>query len=474
MRIKSLYIPDYYLLQDFYIEFNNNLSVLIGENGSGKSSIIECLAYIFGHLHKYFVLGEKTAEFIDGYRINYEIDGFDIYIESKYVSSKTNTFQPTIKINDEVLNTSQIKTRYGGFRVFLPEKVILSYSGITEHMKELNKHFEEMFVKKIIRLNNPYSLIPLNLPEDNPFMYVKKEYVAFVILALFVLNSEESQNVLQTIGVDLDGCTTTITLKKPYWAKTDKKDKENNSLWGMTGNIALDFLSGLIIYGIQKDNQVDENIINYEFYGSLMIQDIFHSYFNLRPDQVVSVMDTLLCDDLLESVNITWGDGLSVDRLSEGEKQLIISVGLSLVLNKQNLLFLFDEPDVSLHPKWQQKFISSIRKGLDEESMAIITTHNPILIGDLQKDQIYEIQKGKKIDSDNYSFGRDMNSILEDYFKVDERSKQGHDLIKAFYSAMDEKDYDKAENLLNELKANFGPEDVSTIKAESLFDDLAE
>lgn len=474
MIIKSLYIKDYYLLQDFYIDFNNNLSVLIGENGSGKSSIIECLAYIFGHLHKYFVLGDRTAEFIDSYRINYEINGFDIYIESKYVSSKTNTFLPTIKINDEELNASQIKNRYGGFRVFLPEKIILSYSGITEHLKELNKHFEDKFVKKIIRQNNPYSLIPLNLPEDNPFMYVKKEYVAFVILALFVLNSEESQNVLRTIGIDLDGCTTTITLRKPYWAKTDKKDKGNNSLWGMSGKIALDFLGGLIIYGIQKDKQSDKDIIDYEFYGSLMIQDIFHSYFNLHPDQVVSFMDTLLCDDLLESVNITWGDGLSVDRLSEGEKQLIISVGLSLVLNKHNLLFLYDEPDVSLHPKWQQKFISSIRKGLDEESMAIITTHNPILIGDLQKDQIYEIQKGKKIDSNNYSFGRDMNSILEDYFKVDERSIEGQNLLKEFYDSMDAKDYDKAENLLNRLKSNFGPEDVSTIRAESLFEDLAE
>ena len=74
MRLKSLYIRDYKILQDFSIDFTSNLSVLIGENGSGKSSIIECLAYIFGHLHKYFVLDDKTAEFIDGYKINRERD----------------------------------------------------------------------------------------------------------------------------------------------------------------------------------------------------------------------------------------------------------------------------------------------------------------------------------------------------------------------------------------------------------------
>ena len=109
MRLKSLYIKDYKILQDFHINLTSNLSVIIGENGSGKSSIIECLAYIFGHLHKYFVLNDKTAEFIDGYKINYTINGLDVYIESKYVESKTNTFQPIIRINGENMSITQLK-----------------------------------------------------------------------------------------------------------------------------------------------------------------------------------------------------------------------------------------------------------------------------------------------------------------------------------------------------------------------------
>ena len=470
MRINSLHIEDYYILQDFDIDFSSNLSVLIGENGSGKSSVLECLAFIFGHLHKYFVLDDKTAEFIDGYRIDYTINGHNVYIESKYVSSKTNTFQPIIRIDDEELSIPQIKKRYGDFKVFLPEKVVLFYSGITEHLKKLHEHFEDKFIKKIIKQNNPYSLNPLKLPDDNPFMYVKKEYVSFVLLSLFVLDSVESKAILRTIGVDIDGCTTTITLKKPYWAKFDKEDKDDR-LWGMTGKIATDFVNGLDYFGI-RNNKADAP--EYVFYGSLMIRDLFSSFFNLLPNQVISFMDTLLCDDLLGAVNITWGEGISVDKLSEGEKQLILTVGLGLVLNKQNLLFLYDEPDVSLHPKWQQDFISSIIKGLDQESMAIITTHSPILVSNLQKALVQVIHKGRMLSSNNYSFGRDINSILEDYFKIDERNEEGKILIKSFYDAMGAKDYDKAEELLNKLKATFSPEDVSTVKAESLFDDLAE
>ncbi len=478
MRLKSLHIKDYCILKDFDIDFQNNLFVLIGENGSGKSSIIECLAYIFGHLHKYFVIGDKTAEFIDGYRIEYRINNYNVFIESKYVSSKTNTFQPTIKINGEELSISQIRDRYGDFKIFLPEKIILSYSGITEHLKELNKHFEAKFIQKITRLNNPYSLLPLNLPDDNPFMYVKKEYVSFILLALFVLDSEEAQEIFKTIGVDINGCTTTITLKKPSWATTGK-EKANNSLWGMSGKIALDFLDGLALVGIPKENRDEKTneikSIDFEFYGTLMIQDLFKSYFHLSSDQVVSFLDTLLCDDLLGSINITWSDGLSVDRLSEGEKQLILSVGLGLVLNKKNLLFLYDEPDVSLHPRWQQSFISNMEKGLDSDSMAVITTHSPILVSNLQKSFIQVINKGKLLPIENlYSYGRDINSVLEDYFGIEERNEKGKELIKDFYEAMTKKKYDEAETILNEIEKSFGPYDITTIKANSMFDDLAE
>ena len=274
MNIKSLYIKDYNILQDFSINFTSNLSVLIGENGSGKSSVLECIAYIFGHLHKYFVLDDKTADFIDGYKIVYIINGYDIFIESKYVSSKTNTFKPIIKINDEELSISQIKSRFGGFNMFLPEKVILSYSGITERLKELNEHFEIKLIRNIAKYNNTYSLKPLILPNDNPFLYVKKEFISYIVLSLFVLNTKESNGVLKSLGIDINGCTTTIQIKKPSWAKS-KNQKNNNNLWGVT-KIALDLFRGLNDVGIlTKKTEGEKGPIEffYEFYGSNMIQD---------------------------------------------------------------------------------------------------------------------------------------------------------------------------------------------------------
>ena len=475
MRLKSLYIREYKILQDFSIDFTSNLSVLIGENGSGKSSIIECLAYIFGHLHKYFVLDDKTAEFIDGYKINYTINGLDVYIESHYKESKSNTFDPIIKVNGDEMSTSQLKKKYRNFS-FLPSKVIISYSGITERLALLSNHFEEKFIQKIIRQNNPYSLKPLVLPEDNPFVYIKKEYVTFIILALFVLNTDEANHLLSLLGIDINGCTTTITLKKPGWAKNSKKENNQGMIWGMSGKIAQDLLTGLNLLAINRksDQDKEQKQLQYELYGLNMVQDLFGGYYELTPSKVVLFLNTLLCDDILDSIDIIWGPSFSIDNLSEGEKQMILSIGLSLVLNQSNLLFLLDEPDVSLHPKWQQDFIANFTNGLNNESMAIITTHNPILIGSSNRTDIHIIEAGNEKPNEYYSRGRDVNSLLYDYFGVNERNEFGEILISKFYDAMTRKDYDAAEEILKELHDEFGNGDLTVIKADSIFDDLAE
>lgn len=475
MRLKSLYIEEYKILKDFSIDFSSNLSVLIGENGSGKSSIIECLAYIFGHLHKYFVLNDKTSEFIDGYKINYTINGLDVYIESHYKDSKSNTFDPVIKINGVKISMSKLRETYPDF-AFLPSKVVLSYSGITERLKLLSKHFEDKFINKIIRQDNPYSLKPLVLPSDNPFIYIKKEYIAFIILALFVLNTEKANSLLSLLGIDINGCTTTITLKRPSWAKNKKDDKAPDMIWGMSGKIAHDLLTGLNLLTINKKDEHDkgQNRLQYELYGLNMVQDLFGGYYELTPSQVVLFLNTLLCDDILDSIDITWDPTFSIDNLSEGEKQMILSVGLSLVHNQRGILFLLDEPDVSLHPKWQQDFITNFTAGLNNESMAIITTHNPILIGSSNRTDIHIIEAGNEKPNEYYSRGRDVNSLLYDYFGVNERNEFGEILISKFYDAMTRKDYDAAEEILKELHDEFGNGDLTVIKADSIFDDLAE
>lgn len=480
MKIKSLKVEDFFILKDFKIDFNNNLSVLIGENGSGKSTILELIADIFGHLHKFFVLNDKTASFVENYEIVYcyTKDEAERTIEihsRQYVENSSYTFIPQISIDGEELSIAQIERKYGGMDNFLPSKTILSYAGISDHLKTLSEHFEEKYKKEIIRTNNQYSFSPLNLPKERPFIYLRPEHLSMLILSLFVSDKDQDLDFLSKyLGIKKDDCRISIEFKKPSWTKKPKE-----KWWGASGNVAQQFLQTIDLYADKEDwNKEKNDRLTYHFDGTFNIEMAFADLNAYAKDIAFTIFDTLLYDDLLSEIRVAWdldnGEEMDLSRLSEGQKQILLTLGANYVFGKNdNLLYLYDEPDVFLHPQWQQEYISKFQY-YNELSHVIITTHNPILIGNLQKEQICEIQKGKKVDSNNYSYGRDMNSILEDYFKVDERSIEGQNLLKEFYDSMDEKDYDKAEDLLNRLKSNFGPDDVSTVRAESLFDDLAE
>lgn len=480
MKIKSLKVSDFYILKDFEIEFNNNLSVLIGENGSGKSTILELIADIFGHLHKFFVLKDKTAEFIENYEVVYDYVRYNVLytIEIHSQQSIDNsycTFVPKIWINGEELSIAQIERKYGGMTTLLPQKTILGYAGISDHLKTLSEHFEKKYKREIIRENNEYSFSPLNLPQERPFIYIKPEHLSMLIVSLFFSgNLQDTDFLSEYLGLDKNECRISIVFKKPSWTRKPKE-----KWWGASGNVALQFLQAMDFYADKEDWDKEKNdILTCHFDGTVNLEMAFADLNAYSKDIAFTILDTLLFDDLLSKIIISWeldnGDEMDLTRLSEGQKQILLTLGANFVFGENdNLLYLYDEPDVFLHPQWQQEYISKFLY-YNDLSHVIITTHNPILIGDLHKEQIYEIQKGKKVDSNNYSYGRDMNSILEDYFKVDERSIEGQNLLKEFYDSMDEKEFDKAEDLLNRLKSNFGPDDVSTVRAESLFDDLAE
>lgn len=59
MRLTRLYIKEQGILKDFTLyfpeNFENNISVLIGKNGSGKTTVIACITYIFS----WFIKEEK-------------------------------------------------------------------------------------------------------------------------------------------------------------------------------------------------------------------------------------------------------------------------------------------------------------------------------------------------------------------------------------------------------------------------------
>ncbi|WP_420230771.1 AAA family ATPase [Psychrobacter sp. ER1] len=80
------------------------------------------------------------------------------------------------------------------------------------------------------------------------------------------------------------------------------------------------------------------------------------------------------------------GSSFNFREASSGEAN-ILSTLISLVpLLKDNSLVLIDEPEISLHPLWQSKYIDLLNKILENVSGChiIIASHSPFLASDLK------------------------------------------------------------------------------------------
>ena len=70
--------------------------------------------------------------------------------------------------------------------------------------------------------------------------------------------------------------------------------------------------------------------------------------------------------------------------LSSGEKQLLIQF-LEVVLQEgKSLIFIADEPELSLHVTWQEKLLNALRN-LNENAQLIVATHSPDIVADFSK-----------------------------------------------------------------------------------------
>jgi len=85
--------------------------------------------------------------------------------------------------------------------------------------------------------------------------------------------------------------------------------------------------------------------------------------------------------------------------LSDGEHQLLHSLGLCLLFKNTNSLFLLDEPETHFNPDWRSNFITRLRqcfKDSDDSHEMLVTTHTPFLISDSKPEKVLIFDKNKQ------------------------------------------------------------------------------
>ena len=161
MRLKKLTIKKYKNLIDFNVDFEtgNGLSILIGNNGSGKSNVLEALSGIFANAYA----GRSIHKFI--YSLTYEMKGKEIKLEQTMHRCQ-------YYVDGKVISIKEL-TNQG----LLPTNVIALYSG--EDKRWWHNYYEPFYLNftKNVRAGVANNLSP-------KMYYLNKYYWDIALLSL--------------------------------------------------------------------------------------------------------------------------------------------------------------------------------------------------------------------------------------------------------------------------------------------------
>jgi len=125
-----------------------------------------------------------------------------------------------------------------------------------------------------------------------------------------------------------------------------------------------------------------------------------------------------------------------------------------------------DELDLHLHPRWQRRVIHDLKKTFPSLQF-IATTHSPQLIGEAYPDEIRLLDDGQTTTPPR-SFGIDSSRVLEEVMGAGSRDQSVGDLLKRLYRTIDDEQFESAKQLLSEVEAQLGSDDPEVTRARSL------
>lgn len=175
------------------------------------------------------------------------------------------------------------------------------------------------------------------------------------------------------------------------------------------------------------------------------------------------------------------GEELIVNQLSDGEKCLLAMVGdlaRRLAIANPGLpdplqgegVVLIDEIELHLHPQWQREIIPALTRTFPN-CQFIVTTHSPQIISHVQPENIYVLEstpEGIVAQHPSSSYGRDSNRILEDLMGTPARPQPIKDEILELFRIIDRGDLEAAKQLRDQIIDQIGSDEPELVKADVL------
>ena len=458
MKITEFKIKSLHGFFDYDIKLNEDLTFIYGENGSGKTTVLNMLDNVVsGEIYKLFKYNFKVA--IVYYENSDNSNRGEIIVrlkenDEKEVESMTVEFEgdsleiPRYHVNGREVGFNERNLNYdseffGRFElakkiretfnyVFLPlnrlsyQNKVPDYTGrinrnriIQEQDFILNNSNENMSgVRKLVQ--SSISVINSNINRVNVNFRQRILKSALEIKGLIDLNDFYKYFGNDDIVSELEKTKYQyIELLEELNTITSKEQRENH-------NIYFDNLIKKVEKSI-SEKQTSEGLLPPDLIGTYVELIRIRELIKLHEEvnNKIAILQAPI-NEFLEYTNSFLNNGkdekqlkitsfgriyfttnytnksVELEYLSSGEKQIVTFLSNLILKIKKNkfTIFIVDEPELSLHLGWQRKLVETIQK-INNNIQIVFATHSPEIVG-RYGDKVFELQKNyKPIDTED-------------------------------------------------------------------------
>lgn len=370
MKLKRLEIKKYKNLIDFSADFESGkgLSILIGNNGSGKSNVLEAISGIFVNAYS----AKAIHKFV--YSLTYEIKGKEVKLEQTI-------YRCQYYVDGKVIAVKEL-----ALRGLLPTNVIALYSG--EDKRWWHNYYEPFYLKftRDINAGTSNTLSP-------KMYYINKYYWDIALLSLVYSTAEDDKQFLKkTIGRD------TVDHILLFYTQNVERHCKSELLKSFLQSVNLfsEHSKGpdgepVYLYAMTKESIFDTYGVRvFEDFAAMKNFYMFADakFLNNKPEEF-NYYEKQLFDyfvqaympkdkKVIKNIELIY-NGFSAKDLSEGEKKLILIRSILSFVADENSLILFDEPDANIHEGRKQQLYNLFSEYCKYDRQMIVATHSPIL-----------------------------------------------------------------------------------------------
>lgn len=370
-------------------------TVIIGPNGTGKSTLLSYIAKIFEDLQFYKNNQKRNPSSLNfPYSISYQIDKKKYTIENRNKGLDRETKDGkvlirwgfTMQIDDDETNNWE--------EIILPSQILaVSYLPMDRFRQKRNlpdDFYQYLGLRHRSNAASPQYFLNNTLP----------------LLFNYIAQSNSTRflkEILKFMGADSTylGIQLEYRYKKFFFTGNIKIKEfqelfENPKLFSKREgtSFAVDYYNRYI----KEDNQLIKKIVKYLnvrvsqdkiTVGEKSILD-FNLFDNIELIEELSLIQHLQKLDLLTSASLLFRKNrdktISSQDLSSGEFHFLTTMIAIQATLKENSLVLIDEPDTSLHPNWQMKYIHNLKELFKSWNSThfVMATHSHFLISDLE------------------------------------------------------------------------------------------